>query len=340
MRKFVGALSVVAAVLPLVGSLWAGASEIDDDLMATRRVFPTIGPGLRAVRRAANGNYYVLASPSVGVAIFDPKGRQLSVIGAMPPPPATNRAGDKAGRPSLAFGEDCDVDKEGNVYVAEGGSNLVVEFAPDGKRLRAFPVDALLSLAVLPEGEVAVSTLASSHHVTVYGPEGKITREFGDIESLSSRADLDRALNLGRVSSDPQGSIYYGFTYMPESVVRKFDRSGNAVQDFVFTGVDAYPEASSTRKTLERAETTGEPPSFRQILTAFGVDPASGEVWMGMHNMLVHFDKDGIRRSEYQIYTPKGAPLDATTILVEEERLLVGSDPLGIYEFHRPDRKR
>jgi hypothetical protein len=335
MRKFIGALSVLAAALPVAGALLAGTTDIDDDLTATRRIFSPLGPGLRAVRRASNGNYYVLASP-VGVAIFDPRGKQLSVIAAPPAAPVTN----KAERTGIAFGEDCDVDAMGNVYVADRGSSAVVEFAPDGKRLRTFPVDALLSLAVLPEGEVAVSTLPSPHHVTVYGPDGKITREFGDTESLSSRADLDRALNLGRVSSDPEGHIYFGFTYMPESLVRKFDRSGNAIQDFVFTGVDAYPEASSTRKAIERAETTGEPPSFRQILTAFGVDPVSGEVWMGMHNTLVHFDKDGIRRSEYQIYTPKGAPLDAVTILVEEERLLVGSDPLGIYEFRRPDRVR
>jgi len=61
---------------------------------------------------------------------------------------------------------------------------------------------------------------------------------------------------------------------------------------------------------------------------------------MGLHNTLVHFDKDGIRRSEYQIYTPKGSALDATVILVEEDRLLIGADPLGVYEFPRPDRKQ
>jgi hypothetical protein len=335
MRKFIGTLAIVAAVLPIAGALSAGSFEIDDDLTASRRVFPNIGPGLRALRRAANGNYYVLASPAVGIAIFDPKGKQLSVIGAPPAPPVTN----KAGRSAIAFGEDCDVDAQGNVYVADRGYNLVTEFAPDGKQLRAFPVGSLLSLAVLPEGEVAVSTLESAHHVIVYGPDGKIAGEFGDVESLTSRADLDRALNLGRVSADPQGHIYFGFTYMPEPLVRKFDRSGTVSQDFVFTGVDAYPEASSTRKAMERAESTGEPPSFRQILTAFGVDPVNGDVWIGLHNTLVHFDNEGIRRSEYQIYTPKGAPLDATIILVEEERLLIGSDPLGIYEFHRPDRK-
>jgi hypothetical protein len=60
---------------------------------------------------------------------------------------------------------------------------------------------------------------------------------------------------------------------------------------------------------------------------------------MALHNTLLHFDKDGNRRSEYEIYTKEGARLEANVILVEEDRLLIGADPLGIYEFERPDRK-
>jgi len=335
MRKIIGTLTVAAAVLPIAGALWAGPSEVDDDLMASRRVFSAIGPGLRAVRHSANGNYYVLASPAVGVAIFDPKGKQLSVIGAASVAPLPN----KGERTPVAFGEDCDVDAQGNVYVADRGYNLVSVFAPDGKQIRSFPVDSLSSLAALPDGEVAVTSLQQSHLVTVYGPNGKVVREFGDPESLSARPDLDRYLNLGRVTSDPQGRIYYGFTYMPEPLVRQYDRFGHASLEFEFTGLDAYPEAQATRKMIEREETRVTPFSLRPILTAFGVDPVNGDVWMGLHNTLVHFDKDGIRRSEYQIYTPKGTRLEATVILVEEERLLIGADPLGVFEFPRPDRK-
>jgi hypothetical protein len=336
MRKMIGTLAVFTALLPIACALWAGSAEIDDDLMAVRRVFPTIGPGLRAIRRTASGNYYVLASPSVGVAIFDPNGKQLSVIGAPPPAPVAN----KAGRSAIAFGEDCDVDVKGNVYIADRGYNLITEFGSDGTQLHSFPVSDLLSLAVLPEGEVAVTTLQPSHQVTVYGPDGRIVREFGEMESLSSRSDINRMLNLGRVTSDPQGHIYFGATYMPEPLVRQYDRYGNATQEFAFTGVDAYPEASATRKMIDRQENRPEPPTLRPILTAYGIDPVNGDLWMGLHNTLVHFDKEGIRRSEYQIYTPKGSPLDATVILVEENRLLIGADPLGLYEFLRPDRKR
>ena len=93
MRKSLLALEVAAVLLCLAAALWAVPSEIDDQLTARRRVFSNIGAGLRAVRQAANGNYYVLASPSVGVAIFDSKGKQLSVIGAPPEAPVTDKAG-------------------------------------------------------------------------------------------------------------------------------------------------------------------------------------------------------------------------------------------------------
>lgn len=336
MRKIVVIFAVAVALLSVAGILWAGSSEIDDDLTATHRLFPGIGPGLRAVRRGSNGNYYVLASPSVGLVIFDPQGKKISAMGAPQESPAANNAGHVP----IAFGQDCDVDAQGNVYVADGGSNLVTEFSPDGKQLRAFPVNSLISLAALPDGEVAVTTLQQKHLVTVYSPDGKVSRQFGDEDAISTRSDLNHYLNLGRVASDPQGHIYYGFSYMPEPLVRQYDRYGNATLDFEFTGLDAFPEASGRRKAIEREESRSDPPTLAPILTAFGVDPINGDVWMGMNNTLVHFDKDGIRRSEYQVYTTNGTRLDATVILVEEQRLLIGEDPLGVYEFPRPDRKR
>jgi hypothetical protein len=325
-------LCLAATVLP------GPRSEVDEQLLAKGRVFPNIGPGLRAIRHGSNGKYYLLASPTVGVAVFDSSGKPLAVIAAPPAEPAPN----KAGQPAMGFGEDCDVDPKGDIYIADRGSNLVNLFSPDGKPVRSFPVNAPTSLVALPEGEVAVTSATQTHLITVYGANGRVVREFGSPESLSEREDLNRYLSIGRLASDSQGRVYYGYTYMPEPLVRQYDRFGYAGLDFQFTGLDAYPEAQVTRKAIvemEREEKRKGPISLRQILTAFGVDPVNGDVWMALHNTLIHFDKEANRRSEYQIYTPKGARLEANTILVEEERLLIGADPLGVYEFPRPDRK-
>jgi len=331
--------SAAVVLLCLAGPLVAGSpSEVDEQLLAKSRVFQNIGPGLRAVRHGADGKYYVLASPTVGVAVYDSTGKQLTVIGAPPPEPAAN----KAGQLTTGFGEDCDVDAKGDVYIADRGENLINRFTPEGKPVLSIHVNAPTSLVALPEGEVAVTSATQPHLVTVYGPNGRVVREFGNPESLSEREDLNRYLSLGRLASDSQGRIYYGYTYMPEPLVRQYDRFGYAGLDFEFTGLDAYPEAQVMRKAiveLEKEEKRKGAISLRQILTAFGVDPVNGDVWMALHNTLIHFDKEGNRRSEYQIYTPKGARLEANTILVEEERLLIGADPLGVYEFPRPDRK-
>ena len=334
MRRNTGKLVACIAGLCLASVLGAVASQVDDQLTARKRVFKPIGPGLRTVKRGQDGKYYVLASPSVGVAVFDDKEKQLTVIGA-----PTAAGIDKAGRTGIAFGEDCDVDAQGNVYVVDRGNNLVTEFAPDGKVLRSIPVHGPLSVAALSEGEVAVSSLHGLHLVTVYGPNGKVVREFGEPEEFSSRQEINWLLSEGRLGTDAQGRLYYGYTFRPEPLVRQYDRAGYAGVDFEFTGLDAYPEAQAARKEIAKQEKKQTPPYFLAILTAFGVDPVSGEVWMALHNTLLHFDKEGNRRSEYQIYTPEGARLEANTILVEENRLLIGADPQGVFDFERPDRK-
>src|SRR6266852_4639422 len=328
-------LAAAAATCVLALALASAASEVDDQLMARRRVFPSIGPGLRALRHGRDGKYYLLASPNVGIAVFDSKEKQLTVIGA----PPTSPASDSGTHPPISFGEDCDVDAQGNLYVADRGYNLVNVFSAAGALLRSMQFNSPTSLAALPEGEVAVTAPRGLHLVTVFGPAGRVVREFGDPEQLSERNDLNRYVSIGRLASDPDGHIYYGYTYLPESLVRQYDRFGFAKQDFQFTSIDAFSEARARRREIEHQEKRAEPPSLRPILTAFGVDPVNGDLWLALHNTLLHFDKDGNRRSEYQIYTKDGARIEANVLLVEEDRLLIGADPLGVYEFARPDRK-
>src|SRR5215469_3778926 len=127
LRTFAKFLAAFAPVCLLTLTLVCSASDVDDQLLAKRRAFPAIGPGLRALRHGQDGKYYLLASPGVGVVIFDSGEKQLSVVGAA----------DASGHSSVAFGEDCDVDPQGNLYIADRGNNLVLIFARDGKLVRS-----------------------------------------------------------------------------------------------------------------------------------------------------------------------------------------------------------
>jgi hypothetical protein len=311
------------------------AAQDEDDLTAKQRIFPGVGPGLRTIKRGADGRLYILASPSPGLLVFDAQDKQVLSINEV----GVASGGNGQGRPLIVFGEDCDGAADGKIYVADRGANLIQIFSAEGAPLRSISVKAPVSAAALPEGEVAVGTLREPHLVIVFDKNGRDVREFGDPEPLAEREELNRYLNIGQLATDAQGHLYYAFAYLPEPTVRQYDRLGYAGQDIQYTALEAMPAAQAARKEILRQEHRGDQPSFKRILTAVGVDRTNGEVWIALYNTLLHFDKEGNRRATYKIYTPQGARLEANTILVEKDRLIIGNDPLGIYEFDRADKK-
>jgi hypothetical protein len=319
----------------LACAAWCATAQDEGDLTARQRILPGVGPGLRSVKRGADGRLYILASPSPGLLVFDRQGKQVVSIGELP----GADSGAKTGRALITFGEDCDGAADGKIYVADRGANLIQVFSPEGTVLRSIPVKAPVAVAALPEGEIAVGTLREPSLVIVFDKNGRDVREFGEPEPIAERRELNRYLNIGEMATDGQGHLYYGFAYLPEPTVRQFDRLGYARQDIQYTALEAMPAAQAARKEIVRQERRGDQPSFKRVLTAVGVDRANGEVWIALYNTLLHFDKEGNRRATYKIYTPEGARLEANTILVETDHLIIGSDPLGIYEFARPDKK-
>src|SRR6266851_989600 len=336
MRQRVGSIvKVLAAMCLLACAVGRASAQDESDLTAKQRVFPGVGPGLRAVKRGADGRLYVLASPSPGLVVFDAQGKQVLSIGEL----AVASSAVSAGRALITFAEDCDADADGKIYVADRGANLVQVFTSDGAPLRSIPVKAPVGIATLPEGEVAVATLREPHLVIVFDKNGRDVREFGDPEPLTGRTDLNRFMNIGELASDAQGHLFYGFSYTPEPTVRQYDRFGYAALDMQYTALQAAPEAQAVRREIQRQEKKSGAPVFKRVLNAFGVDRDTGEVWMAVGNNLLRFDKEGTRRAGYKLYTPEGARLEPNMILVEKDRLLIGSDPLGTYVFERPDKK-
>jgi len=331
-------LAATAAIAPAQSEGDVASVQYEGELTAKRRLFPEVGVGLRAVKRGDSDKTYVLSSQ--GLMVFDAKDHKLLTIGS----PAADVAASKTtapgtSNPGISFAEDFDVDATGQIYVADRAANLIVEYSADGNRLKSFHVDAPLSVAALPDGEVAVATLHDPRLILVFDKNGRDIRDFGELEEISSREDLNRYLNSGYLATDAKGDIYYAFIYTPEPTVRQYDRNGYASQTIQFTEIEAFAAAQAARKEIERQERKGKQPAFKPILTAVGVVRGNGEVWIALHNRLLRFDKDGYRKATYQLYTPDGTRLDANSIVVEKDRLLIGSDPLGIFEFERPDIK-
>jgi hypothetical protein len=310
------------------------AQDLEEKLTAKSRILPTIGPGLRCVHIGADGNTYVLTAPTTYVSVFAKDGKLVKNV-----PSYAETAGPQSQElRAIRFGESMDVDASGTVYVADRAANAVKIWDAAGNA-RMIQVNAPLSVAALPDGEVAVTTLRDPHLVIVFDKNGRDVREFGDPEALTDRADLNRFLNVGELATDAQGHLFYAFAYTPEPTVREYDRFGYAGQDMQYLALEAAPEAQAVRREIRRQEKKSGAPIFKRVLTAVGVDRDSGEVWMAVGNSLHRFDKDGTRRAGYKLYTPEGARLEASIIVVQKTLLMIGSDPLGIYAFDRPDKK-
>src|SRR6266700_8087125 len=107
MRQRVGSIvKGLAATCLLACAVGRASAQDESDLTARQRVFPGVGPGLRSIKRGADGRLYLLASPSPGLLVFDRQGQQVLTVSELPG--ADTSA--KTGRALITFGEDCDGD--------------------------------------------------------------------------------------------------------------------------------------------------------------------------------------------------------------------------------------
>jgi hypothetical protein len=323
----------LAAVLAFV-SLPAHAQEAyqyENDLVAKRRLYANVGAGFRQIHRGPNGNYYVLAAPAPAVLIYD---SSKKLIGQVPSQSAAAAKGA-----ALVYGESFDVDHDGRVVVCDRGAKAVKTYSPSGTLTATVAMPAPVSVVFLPGDEFAVASPSAEHLVTAYDLAGKVVRDYGDREEIADRADVNTQVNFGHLVADELGNNYFSFDYLPEPTVRKFDRVGYLALEISLKTLEFEPAAQAARKAIARAQDTENSiPSLHRIISAVGVDPQTQELWVAIGTLLMRFDKDGQRLSSFRTYLPDGARLEASQILVEPDRLLIGADPQGIYEFPKPNR--
>jgi hypothetical protein len=310
----------------------------DPTLDATRRVFSDVGAGFRAMRRGSDGSYYVLATttpsyssksskpataPAAAVLVFDAQGRKLRQIPG------------RLGPGQLVFPNALDLDASGRLYVADLSGNAVSLYTADGTLVGRFPISEPTQVIALPGDQFAVCSATSDRLIAVYDLHGTLLRTFGELEDLSDNVELNHRLNLGHLASDKAGNLYYAFRYLPEPTVRKYDStSGDLLDELSLRTLDLQPMAQSARQEIARAASK-KGVSPHEIISALGVDPETQEFWLALGNLLMHFDNVDKHVASDRAYASNGARMVPNTILVEKDHLLLGSDPLGIYEFSR-----
>ncbi len=258
--------------------------------------------------------------------------------------------------PLAVYGYDFDVDAQGRVFIADRAVNAVRIFTPEGAPAGSISVPAPTSVAVLSTGEVAVASLRGNKLLTVYAEVAdaatgrkawRPSREFGERAEIADpreSADLNRFLNIGRLARDAENNLYYAFAYAPEPTIRKYDAYGYKLFEAELATLDYLALAQNARRNIDRLGTerfTLGPiinPGYKPTVTAVAADPESRELFVAIGGQLLHFDRDGNRRQTYRLFTQRGVRVEASALLVEADRLIVGSDSQGVFEFPRPDK--
>ena len=324
-----------ALVLAAHPHLTARAQEpyqFERDLMAKRRLYPSVGAGFHELHRGPNGNYYGLTAPAPAVLIYD---ASRKLVGQVP-----SQAGAAAKGASLVYGESFDVDQDGRVAVCDRGANAVKIYSPTGALTASIHISTPVSVVFLPGGEIALTSPETEHLVTAYDLTGKMVRDYPETARKSpDRADINTQVNFGHLVADNLGNNYFSFDNLPEPTVRKFDRVGYLAMELELKTIEFEPAAQAARKAIARSQDTEkEVPSLHRIISAVGVDPQTQELWVAIGTLLMRFDKDGQRLYSFRTFLPDGGRLEPSQIVVEPTRLLMGADPQGIYEFPKPEK--
>ena len=312
------------ALVALLAFPFLARPQDNTDHYQGRRIFSEIGRGVRGIHRGPQNQYYVLVAPSQVVLGFDSAGKR---IGQVPTKPE--------GAAAIVYGTGLDVDQSGRLYVADRGGEAVNVYAADGSLQAHVHVPAPMGVAALPDDTFAVPDSSSNSLLAVYDFRGTLLRKFGELTQLADDNALNSRLNLGHLASDNAGNLYFAFTYLPEPTVRKYDSLGYLVDEMSFGKSEEFQSAAeAARREIARAK-KGAAISPHEIISALGVDPNSQEIWLAFGDLLLHFDREGRTIDGDHTYILPRTRLAPSFIFVEQDRVLLGSDPLGIYEFSR-----
>jgi hypothetical protein len=230
---YCGLLAICLAIFPVQRTL---AQGMQTTLHAGPRVFPTVGPGVSAIKRDSAGRYFILAQPATAISIYDSSGKLLGQI------PNANSHGA-----TIHYAVGIDVDATDRLFVVDRGANAVKIFAADGSPVATIPVNAPTSVVALSGGQFAVTTLVSKRLVQIMDESGKVVRTFGDPADIAppkpqtvnedgtvKPAPPPPALSdRGRIMGDQDGNIYFSFTSLPDPTLQRFDRYGYSAYEAV-----------------------------------------------------------------------------------------------------------
>ena len=219
-----GMFSLILALAALSVPAPASAQGIENAVLSRARVFPEFNSGVVAMKRDAAGHYYVLATPPNVIWILAADGKHIGQI-----PLAASNANAK-----IQYAVDFDLAPDGRILVADRAANAIEVFSPQGTLVTKVRVFAPTGVVALANDQFAVSTLRSRRLVEVFDESGTMIRSFGDPTEAGVSPDSKQLEDLGKISGDGDGDIYFAFTTLDDPTIRRYDPYGYVTSEATF----------------------------------------------------------------------------------------------------------
>lgn len=232
---------------PVANRYYPWPEQAEYYIGATDKILPALGPGLRALVRKADGNYYALTDGSQTIEEYSPVGTKLRKI------PSTATA-----ESAIVYGVSLSLDQSGRLYVADQGSNAVKIFDPSGELTGVVKTNAPVSVQGIQEGEIAVQQLGSTHLVTVLDRRGAEMRRYIELPPSSERHN-GRLPQYWRFYSDSKGNIYCSLPVMQDWIIRKYDLYGAAQYEMSIPSDEFGPQSQLKKITVVLTPSIGLP---------------------------------------------------------------------------------
>ena len=247
---------------PVANRYYPWPEQAEYYIGAIDKILPALGPGLRALVRKGDGNYYALTDGSRAIEEYSPSGTKLREI------PATTTA-----ESGIVYGVSLSIDQSGRLYVADLGSNAVKIFDPNGELTGLVKAKAPVSVQGIQEGEIAVQQLGSTHLVTVLDRRGAEMRSYIELPPDSEKHN-GRLPQHWRFYSDSSGNIYCSVPVMQDWIIRKYDLYGAAQYEMAIPSDEFGPQAQLKKITVVLTPSIGLP--GMGMMSGMGMGGTSG----------------------------------------------------------------
>lgn len=207
--------AIILAIILIGTARPTAGQQFRTIIQARDRAFPSVGPGVTALKRDSSGRYYVLAKPATVIYVYDSNGKPAGTI------PNANSAGT-----TLRFAVDIDLSPDGLLFVADRGANAVDVFKTDGTLTAKVQVVAPTSVVALSDGQFAVTSLVSKRLVQVRDVQGNVVRNFGDPTDVDDLAKGKPTMDMGKIFGDDADRVYFAFTSVDDPMLRTYDKYG------------------------------------------------------------------------------------------------------------------